>query len=209
MPKGRFATWYSREVLSRVLDHGMRGVEPLRDALLARAHGRVLEIGFGTGANLPHLPAAVTSLVAVEPSEGLAARARARLARWDRPHEVLVQPGGEPLPYPDASFDVAVITFVLCSVRQAAPLLAQTRRLLKPGAPLLLAEHIVARPAPLRALQTALRPAWKACLGGCDPTSDPRTALVDAGFDIAGLEERPLDMFFVVRPGLIGVALAR
>jgi SAM-dependent methyltransferase len=209
MLKGRFATWYSREVLSRVLDHGMRGVEPLRDALLACAHGRVLEIGFGTGANLPHLPAAVTSLVAVEPSEGLAARARARLARWDRPHEVLVQPGGEPLPYPDASFDVAVITFVLCSVRQAAPLLAQTRRLLKPGAPLLLAEHIVARPAPLRALQTALRPAWKACLGGCDPTSDPRTALVDAGFDIAGLEERPLDMFFVVRPGLIGVALAR
>ena len=151
------------------------------DALLARAHGRVLEIGFGTGANLPHLPAAVTSLVAIEPSEGLAARARARLARWDRPHEVLVQSGGEPLPYPDASFDVAVITFVLCSVRQAAPLLAQTRRLLKPGAPLLLAEHIVARPAPLRALQTALRPAWKACLGGCDPTSDPRTALVDAG----------------------------
>ena len=209
MPKGRFATWYSREVLSRVLDHGMRGVEPVRDALLARAHGRVLEIGFGTGANLSHFPAAVTSLVAVEPSEGLAARARARLARWDRPHEVLVQSGGEPLPYPDASFDVAVITFVLCSVRQAAPLLAQTRRLLKPGAPLLLAKHIVARPPPLRALQTALRPAWKACLGGCDPTSDPRPALVDAGFDISGLQERALDLFFVVRPGLFGVARAR
>ncbi len=209
MSEGRFATWYSREVLSRVLDHGMRGVDPLRDALLAGAHGRVLEIGFGTGANLSHFPAAVTSLVAVEPSEGLAARARARLARWDRPHEVLVQSGGEPLPFPDASFDVAVITFVLCSARPAAPLLAETRRLLRPGAPLLLAEHIVARPTPLRALQTALRPAWKACLGGCDPTSDPRPALVDAGFDISGLQERALDLFFVVRPGLFGVARAR
>jgi SAM-dependent methyltransferase len=208
MSKGRVATWYDREVLARVLDHGMRGVEPLRADLLARAHGRVLEIGFGTGANLPYFPPAVTSLVAVEPSEGLASRARARLARWGRPHEVLVQRGGEPLPFPDASFDVAVITFVLCSARPAGPLLAETRRLLRPGAPLLLAEHIVARNAPLRALQTALRPAWKTCLGGCDPAADPRPALVDAGFDVAGLQERALDMFFVVRPGLVGAARA-
>ncbi len=208
MPKGRLATWYAREVLARLLDHGMRGVDPLRGPLLAHAHGRVLEIGFGTGANLPYLPAAVSSLVAVEPSEGLASHARARLARWGRPHEVLVQSGGKPLPFADASFDVAVITFVLCSARPAAPLLAETRRLLKPGGLLLLAEHIVADPGPLRALQTALRPAWKACLGGCDPTNDPRPALVAAGFEVSGLQPLALDLPLVVRPGLIGVALA-
>jgi len=208
MPKGRLATWYAREVLARILDHGMRGVDPVRGPLLAHARGRALEIGFGTGANLPYYPGAVTSLVAVEPSEGLASHARARLARWDRPHEVLVQSGGEPLPFPDASFDVVVITFVLCSARPAAPLLAEARRLLKPGAPLLLAEHIVAAPGPLRALQTALRPAWKACLGGCDPAGDPRPALVAAGFEVSGLRTLALGLPLVVRPGLVGVALA-
>ncbi len=207
MPKGRLATWYARAVLARVLDHGMRGVDVLRGPLLARAHGRVLEIGFGTGANIPYYPAAVTSLVAVEPSEGLASHARARLTRWGRPHEVLVQFGGVPLPFPDASFDVVVITFVLCSAGPAAPLLAEARRLLKPGGPLLLAEHIAADPGPLRTLQTALRPAWKACLGGCDPTSDPRPALIAAGFEVSGLHTRALGLPLVVRPGLVGVAL--
>jgi SAM-dependent methyltransferase len=208
MPKGRLATWYAREVLARLLDHGMRGVEVLRGPLLARAHGRVLEIGFGTGANLPYYPAAVTSLVAVEPSQGLASHARARLARWGRPHQVLVQSGGVALPFPDASFDVVVITFVLCSVRRTAPLLAEARRLLKPGGPLLLAEHIAAEPGPLRALQTALRPAWKACVGGCDPTADPRPALLAAGFELSGLQTLTLGLPLVVRPGLVGVALA-
>lgn len=209
MPRSRLATWYDREVLARILDHGMRGVQPVRGPLLAGAHGRVIEIGFGTGANLPYYPGAVTSLVAVEPNEGLATHARTRLARWGRPHEVVRRSGSRPLPFPDASFDVAVITFVLCSARPAAPLLAEARRLLKPGAPLLLAEHIGAPHRPLRALQTALRPIWRTCLGGCDPTTDPRPALVDAGFDITGLHELTLDMPIVVRPGLVGVARAR
>ena len=208
MPRSRLAQWYDREVLARVLDLGMRGVESVRGPLLAQAHGRVLEIGFGTGANLPYYPAAVTSLVAVEPSHGLAGHARARLAHWGRPHEVLERFGGEDLPFPDASFDVAVITFVLCSARRIAPLLAQTRRLLKPGGPLLLAEHIAAAPGPLRTLQTALRPAWKACLGGCDPTSDPRPALLAAGFETSGLHTLALGLPLVVRPGLVGVATA-
>lgn len=186
----------------------MRGVDPVRGPLLAQARGRVVEIGFGTGANLPYYPAAVTSLVAVEPSRGLASRARARLAGWGRPYEVLERRGGEPLPFPDASFDVAVITFVLCSARPLAPLLAETRRLLRPGGALLLAEHIAAEPGALRALQTALRPAWRACLGGCDPTSDPRPALRAAGFAISGLQTVALGLPLVVRPGLVGVARA-
>src|SRR5687767_11863713 len=103
-------SWYDRVILARLLDHGMTGVDPLRAPLLAHARGRTIEIGFGTGANLPHYPDAVDSLVAVEPSEGLAVHARARLARWGRPHEVLVQSGSRPLPFADASFDSAVIT---------------------------------------------------------------------------------------------------
>ncbi len=209
MSKGRLGIWYDREVLARILDRGMRGVDAVRGPLLAPVHGRVLEIGFGTGANLPFYGAGLDSLVAVEPSAGLAAHARARLTRWGRPHQVLEQSASRPLPLPAASFDAAVITFVLCSVHHVAPLLTETRRLLRPGAPLYLAEHIVAEPGPLRRVQQLLRPAWKTCLGGCDPTHDPRPALLAAGFTIDGLARVTLDMPFVVRPGLVGIARAR
>jgi len=212
MSRGRLATlatWYDREVLARILDRGMKGVDAVRAPLLASAHGRVLEIGFGTGANLPFYGGDVTSLVAVEPSAGLAAHARTRLARWGRPYEVVEQSASRPLPLAIASFDAAVITFVLCSARHVAPLLAETRRLMRPGAPLYLAEHIVAEGSTLRAVQRTLRPAWKACLGGCDPTSDPRPALVEAGFDVSALTRVRLDMPVVVRPGLVGIARAR
>ena len=208
MARGRFGVWYERQLLARILDRGMRGVDPLRADLLAPAAGRVIEIGFGTGANLPHYPDAVTSLVAVEPSEGLAAHARARLAAWGRPFTVIVQSGARPLPLPDASFDAAVITFVLCSARRVPALLAEARRLLRPGAPLLLAEHIAAARGPLRLAQRLLRPAWQLCLGGCDPTRDPRPDLIAAGFDVGELREQPLALPIVVRPGLLGCARA-
>ena len=137
MSRGRLGAWYDREVLARILDRGMRGVDAVRGPLLSAAYGHVLEVGFGTGANLPFYGETVTSLVAVEPSVGLATHARARLARWGRPFEVLEMSASRPLPLADASFDCAVITFVLCSARHVTPLLAETRRLMKPGAPLL------------------------------------------------------------------------
>ena len=80
---------------------------------------------------------------------------------------------------------------------------------LRPGAPLLLAEHIAAARGPLRLAQRLLRPAWQLCLGGCDPTRDPRPDLIAAGFDVSELREQPLDLPIVVRPGLLGCARAR
>lgn len=206
MTRGRLGTWYDRVVLAQILDRGMRGVDPLRGELLAGAAGRTIEIGFGTGSNLPHYPAAVSTLVAVEPSEGLASVAAARLAAWDRPHEVVVQSGSRQLPFDAGSFDTVVITFVLCSARRVPALLAEARRLLRPGGQLLLAEHIVAAGAGHRACQTALRPLWKACLGGCDPTSDPRPALRAAGFDPSALTSTRLALPWLVSPGLHGAA---
>jgi ubiquinone/menaquinone biosynthesis C-methylase UbiE len=208
MARGRLATWYDREVLARILDRGMRGVDPLRARLLAPARGRVLEVGFGTGSNLPHYPADVAELVAVEPSEGLAAVARRRLAAWGRPHRVVVQSGSRPLPFDPGSFDAAVITFVLCSARRVPELLAETRRVLKPDAPLLLAEHVVAAGGVHRGCQALLRPLWRACLGGCDPTSDPLPALRAAGFDPSALAETRFALPWLVSPGLVGVARA-
>jgi SAM-dependent methyltransferase len=209
MARSALGRFYDREVLGRVLDLGMAGVAPVRAGLLAAATGRVLEIGFGTGANLPYFPDAVSSLVAVEPSEGLADVARRRLRAWDRPAEVVVASASRPLPLDAGSFDAAVITFVLCSARRVSALLAETRRLLRPGAPLLVAEHVAAPRGVLRGVQGAVRPAWKLALGGCDPAHDARAALEDAGFDTSALVERDLALPPPVHTGLVGVARVR
>lgn len=205
-PTSSLGDWYERRVLAWILDNTMGGVDPLRAEVLAPARGRVLEIGFGTGANLPYYPDAVTSLVAVEPSSGLAAVARERLRGWGRPAEVLEMSGSRRLPFADASFDAVVLTFVLCSVKRAPELLAEARRLLRPGAPLLLAEHVIARPGLQRRAQRAVRPLWKLCLGGCDPARDTRALLAAAGFSTDALRDVALGLPWIVRPGLVGAA---
>lgn len=207
-PRSSLGNWYERHVLAWILDNTMTSVDPLRVELLAPARGRVLEIGFGTGANLPHYPAAVTSLVAVEPSAGLAAVARERLRAWGRPAEVVETSGSRRLPFADASFDAVVLTFVLCSVKRVPELLAEARRLLRPGAPLFVAEHVIARPGIQRGVQRALRPLWKLCLGGCDPARDTRALLQAAGFATEEVRDVALGLPWIVRPGLVGPARA-
>lgn len=208
-PRSPAAIWYEKHVLSTILDRAMRGVEPIRAELLASASGRVVEIGFGTGTNLPHYPAAVTELVAVEPSAGLARVAEERLRAWGRPFELVEASASRPLPLEAGSVDAAVLTFVLCSVRRVPELLAELRRLLRPGAPVFVAEHVLAHAGLHAASQRALRPLWKACLGGCDPARDSRAALEAAGFDTSELHARPLALPWPVRPGLVGVARRR
>ncbi len=209
MTRGWLRRTYDREVLGRLLDAGMRGVAPVRAELLAPLRGRVVELGFGTGANLPHYPAAVTELVAVEPSEGLAALARARLAAGPLAHRVVVGSASRPLPLDAGSFDAAVVTFVLCSARDVAALLAEARRLLAPGAPLHVAEHVAAPGPALAMTQRVIRPAWRAVLGGCDPARDSRAALEAAGFDTTGLRDVRLALPFPVGTGLVGRAIPR
>jgi ubiquinone/menaquinone biosynthesis C-methylase UbiE len=204
---------FQKHVLSRLLDDGMRGVEPLRDELLGDVGGRVLEIGFGTGANLPYYrgrTAGMTELVAIEPAEGLAELAKERLEAWSSRTGVTgrleVVSGTRPLPLPDASFDVVVITFVLCSVRHPGAMLAEARRVLAHGGQLVIAEHVAAPAGVKRTTQRVVRPAWKALLGGCDPLTDARTSLERAGFDTTALVDRRLELPWVVSTGLVGRA---
>jgi len=202
----RLKTWYERRVLAGILDGAMSGVEDLRAELLPRACGRVIEVGFGTGANLPYYGEGLSSLVAVEPSRALAQIARERLERWGRPFELIESSGSRRLPIADASVDTAILTFVLCSVKRVPELLAELRRVLKPGAPVLIAEHVAAAKGPQAAAQRAVRPLWRACLGGCDPARDTRDLLNAAGYDTRDLSLRPLGLPWIVRPGLIGIA---
>lgn len=199
-----FRRAYEREILARLLDHGMSSVDPLRDELLGRVGGRVVEIGFGSGANLPFYRPGVSSLVAVEPSEGLADVARKRLDAWDRPHELVVASAMRPMPLDPGSFDVAVITFVLCSVPDVRRVLDNVVPLVRSGGSIVLAEHVVAPSRAQRAVQRALRPAWQLALGGCDPARDTRRAIRETGLSDHGLVDRAIPMPFPVSTGLVG-----
>jgi len=115
-------------------------LETIRADAVRHARGRVVEIGFGSGLNLAHYPSAVQSLVAVEPSGGMRARARERIAASRIPLE-LIDAGAERMPLPDEGFDTAVSTLTLCTVGDPARVLAELRRVLRPDGRLLLMEH--------------------------------------------------------------------
>ena len=119
---------------------GKPDVDRLRDEALAPAEGHVIEIGFGTGLNLPHYPAAVRDLVAVEPNRGMLARAVPRIAAAAFPVQVL-EASAENLPVADGAFDTAVSVLTLCTVPDPARAMAELRRVLRDEGRLLLLEH--------------------------------------------------------------------
>lgn len=112
----------------------------LRREALAPARGRVLEIGFGTGANLPHYPEAVTEVVAIEPSEGMNARAARAIAASRIPVQSIAT-GAEQLPVPDRSIDTVVSTLVLCTVSDPRRVLGEIHRVLRDDGRFVILEH--------------------------------------------------------------------
>lgn len=173
--------FYQRRVFPWLNDRfcGDEQLQELRAEALRPAHGRVLEIGFGTGLNLPHYPAAVQSLVAVEPNAGMVGRARSRLAAAPMPVEIIAG-GAEAIAAPAASFDTAVSVLTLCTVGDPARVLAELRRLLRPNGRLLLLEHGLAPDAGVARWQRRLNGLERVLACGC--TLDrPVAALVRAG----------------------------
>lgn len=153
-----------------------------RRRLAARASGRVLEIGSGTGAQLRwYAPA--TQVTALEPDDGMRARLERRAAAAAARVRV-VAGRAEELPFADASFDAAVSAFALCTVADPAAVLTELRRILVPGASLLLLEHVHLGWEPARALQSAAAPVWAAVAGGCRLDRDTLRSAVDAGFQV-------------------------
>jgi ubiquinone/menaquinone biosynthesis C-methylase UbiE len=134
--------FYERRIFPWLNDRLNRDPElqKLRAEAMAPARGRVVEIGFGSGANLPHYPAAVESITAIEPNEGMRDRAAAKLAASSIPVE-LVAGTAEHLPFPDRSFDTAVSTLTLCTVAEPATVLSELRRVLRDDGRLIVLEH--------------------------------------------------------------------
>lgn len=201
-------------VFAAVYDPVLAGVEraglaEARAGLLRGASGRTLEIGAGTGANLAHLPASISTLMLVEPSGGMRARLTARIAALPGlPPTTVLAGDAETIALPDASVDTAVSTLVLCSVRDLEATLAELRRVLAPEGRLLLLEHVAGH-GRTRFWQRAIDPAWRVVARGCRLVRDTRGALERAGFDTTGVVDWRLPGGGVTGPGLLGTATLR
>lgn len=162
------------------------GMRDLRRRTLARATGDVLEIGAGTGLNLPHYPSAVGTLTLADPEPSMVARLRT-VAGSSPLAPAVVQAGAEALPFPDASFDTIVSTLVLCTVDDVPASLSEVRRLLRPGGQLLVIEHVRSDAPGLATWQDRLHGPWKAFGYGCHCNRDTPAALDAAGFGTTDL----------------------
>ena len=158
---------------------------------MAGVSGDVVEIGVGTGLNLPHYGTGVTSLTLTEVSPHMIETLEKEVARR-RPDATVVQAPAERLPLPDASADTVVCTLVLCSVDEPAKAISEMRRVLRPGGQVVLIEHVGGSGRLLR-WQRRLDPITKTLGRGCHTSRNTRAALAGAGFDTAGLTDEWVD----------------
>jgi SAM-dependent methyltransferase len=175
----RFAAFYNwlmgRPLVRRMFD-------PLRREIVGQAQGIVLEVGAGGGQNFPFYdPARVERVEAVEPDEAMLVEARRRLVAAPVPITLTRAPV-EALPFPDAHFDSAVATLVLCSVQDPERGLREIWRVLKPGGTLLLLEHVRAQGRVTAWVQDALVPLSTRCMGNCHWNRDTGAMVGRAGF---------------------------
>ncbi|MGK7913292.1 MAG: class I SAM-dependent methyltransferase [Synechococcus sp.] len=157
-----------------------------RQDVLARAKGRVLEIGFGTGLNLPHYPTSVEKLTAIDVNPGMTAIANRRIARAPFPVERITL-DGESLPMADESFDTVVSTWTLCSIANVAEALLETQRVLKPGGELLFIEHGLSPDRNVEVWQQRLNGMQKTFADGCNLNRNIPQIIEDASFSVKQL----------------------
>lgn len=180
--------WWGDRVVPRVVDAALRTpeVDRRRALTLAGLSGTVLEIGFGSGLNLRHYPAAVERVLAVEPADLAWALAEPRTG-GRTPSVERIGLDGERLPLPAASVDGAVSTFTLCTIPAVETALAEVRRVLRPAGALHFLEHGRAPDPGVRAWQRRLQPLQSRLVGGCRLDRRIDELVVGAGLQIVGL----------------------
>lgn len=176
--------FYEQRILPKLINKACAAPPILkqREKVVPQAYGCVLEIGMGSGLNLPFYDAGKVDMVfGLEPSEGM--RKLAAPAAEAAPFEVrFLDLPGEEIPLEDASVDSIVLTYTLCTIPDGARALEQMRRVLKPGGVLLFSEHGQAPDASVRKWQNRINPIWKVIGGGCHINRPIGTMIESAGF---------------------------
>ncbi len=180
-----------------------------RAELLREVSGDVLEVGAGTGLNVPWYSRAVRRLVLSEPDEFMRRHIVERLHAHADLNAQVIGAAADDLPLRSESLDYVVATLVLCSVPDEARALTEIRRVLKPGGRFVFIEHVAAEDRPRRLKwQRRLEPVWKRVAGNCHLTRHTEAAITDAGFDIERIERESMRKAVpIVRPTIRGVAL--
>jgi ubiquinone/menaquinone biosynthesis C-methylase UbiE len=180
---------YDKWVLPRLTDLAMRNKEATRyrAQVVPQACGTVLEIGIGSGLNLPFYGARVNRLFALDPSEELLRMAKKKAGAAAFPVEFLTQ-SGEDIPLDDRCLDMVVTTWTLCTIPDPVRALKEMKRVLKPGGTLLFAEHGLAPEASVQAWQQRLNPVWRKFTGGCNLNRKMDGLIQASGFKIVQLE---------------------
>ena len=199
--------------MAKLYDRVMRdtesaGLSGWRADLLGGVDGRVLELGVGTGVNLPFYTDAVEALILSEPDSNMRARLKARLDMKPDQRIRISENAAEVLPFPDGHFDWVVSTLVLCSVSDPAQSLKEVYRVLRPGGGLVFIEHVCAKDRPDRyRWQRRIEPVWKWLADGCHLTRDTAAFIEDAGFHMASITRASMRKAPpVIRPTIRGVA---
>lgn len=180
-----------------------------RQKLVPLAQGKVLEVGIGSGLNLPFYdPAKITKVWGLEPSPEMSAMAA--MAAREVPFEVeLVSAGGEAIPLDSDCFDTVVMTYTLCTIPESEAALREMARVLKPDGELLFCEHGVAPDAPVRRWQERINPIWRRLSGGCHLNRDVPALLQQGGFEITRMEMMYVPGWRVASYNYWGVAAVR
>jgi len=183
-------SWYDRHILPFMIDLacGVKPVRRQRAKVVPLARGRVLEVGMGSGLNLPFYDKSrVAGIVGLDPSPAMRRRAEARIAKSGIAVE-FVGLSAEKIPLPDATFDSVLMTYTLCSIPEPLAALEEMRRVLKPGGRLIFCEHGRAPDASVRRWQDRLTPLWRRIGGGCHLNRDIPALLNAGGFECSDVQ---------------------
>src|SRR5574340_587710 len=182
-------SFYDKWILPRLVDVAMRNKEATRyrSQVVPKASGAVLEIGVGSGLNLPFYGAGVEQLYGLDPSQELLVMARKKASAIAFPIDFLAH-SGEEIPLDNASIDTVVTTWTLCSIPDPIKALKEMRRVLKPGGTLIFAEHGLAPETRVQGWQQRLNPLWSRFTGGCNLNRKMDQLIQAAGFRITELE---------------------
>jgi ubiquinone/menaquinone biosynthesis C-methylase UbiE len=184
------------------------GLADRRQELVSKAHGRVLEIGAGTGLNLPYYPTTVDEIVFTEPEQPMAKRLEAKLVAAGRQGRVIRAPA-EKLPFEDDSFDTVVCTLVLCTVDDPDHAISEVARVLRPGGQFLFLEHVRADDPKLARWQDRLAGIWRKIGHGCNPNRPTPSVIERSPLAMQEIEKSEFPKSpAIVRPLVTGRALA-